>query len=394
MAAQRDYYDVLGVKKGASEEELKKAYRKLAMQHHPDRNKDNKEAEAKFKELNEAYDVLKDSQKRAAYDRLGHAAFTQSGGGQARGGNPFGGGFGQGFGGGGGFEFEGNIEDLFEDLMGNIFGGAGGAAGGARTRRSGSPRGADLRYNLTITLAQAYAGADIPVTFGTHVVCETCKGSGAKAGTKPVACATCGGSGNVTFRQGFFTMSRTCPDCGGSGQVLKDPCPDCKGSGQKRQNRTLTVTVPAGVDDGTRLRLQGQGEAGQRGGPAGDLFVFISVTPHGLFKRDGVDVHVEVPLTMLDAALGTTIDLPTPAGGKHSLHVEAGTQPGGQQRLRHLGMPKLGHPTTKGDMVVHFSVEVPAKLTKAQRETLEGLREELKSARQQSWLKRLSDWLA
>ena len=368
----RDYYDILGVSRSADEAALKSAYRKKAMEFHPDRNPGNKDAEAKFKEVNEAYDVLKDAQKRAAYDRFGHDAFAQGGmGGGARGPQ---GGFGQGM---GGFQFDGNFEDLFEDLMGGIFGGG----GQQQTRKSHTQRGSDLRYNLEMNLKDAYTGTKVDLKFPTTIVCETCKGSGAKEGSKPVTCSTCKGSGNVTFRQGFFQMSRTCPDCGGTGQQIKDKCKDCGGSGRVRHTKNLSVTIPAGVDDGTRLRLAGEGEAGTHGGPAGDLYVFISIANHPLFARDGMHLHLEVPVNMLDAALGTELPIPTPDGGKTNLKIPAGSQPGDTVRLPGMGMPAMGRPKDKGDIVAHLQVTVPQHLTKKQKEQLQALRGELEPSR-------------
>lgn len=375
----RDYYEILGVAKGADEAALKTAYRKKAMQYHPDRNPGDKTAEAKFKEINEAYDVLKDSQKRAAYDRFGHEAFTKGGGNAAggRGGGGFGQGqgFGQGFG-GGGFQFDGNVEDLFEDLMGGLFGG-----GGQQTRRSRVQRGADLRYNLEVTLEQAFAGTKAKIQFPTSVVCETCDGSGAKKGSKPTTCATCRGAGQVSFRQGFFQMSRTCPECGGAGQTIADKCRDCGGHGRKRQTKVLDVNIPAGVDEGTRLRLAGEGEAGAHGGDAGDLFVFVQVKPHAIFKRDNLTLALDVPVSMLDAALGAEVELPTIDGGKTMLKVPAGSQPGETIRLPGFGMPALGRPRDRGDLQVRLQVEIPTHLDKSQRQALEALRSSLGATR-------------
>lgn len=372
----RDYYEILGVPRDADEAALKSAYRKLAMQHHPDRNPGDKDAEAKFKDINEAYDVLKDPQKRAAYDRFGKEAFQGGGG---RGGNPF-----AGFG-GGGSPFEGNFEDLFEDLMGGLFGG-----GGQSARRSSVARGADLRYNLEVTLEEAYSGSKADIKYPTTITCETCKGSGAKPGTKPVTCAACKGSGTLSFRQGFFQMNRSCPECGGTGQVIKDKCKDCGGAGRVRHTKKITVTIPVGVDDGTRLRLAGEGEAGSHGGPAGDLYVFISMVPHALFKRDGIHLHLDVPVGLLDAALGTDLPVPTPDGGRTTLKVPAGTQPGEVLKLPGMGMPALGRARDKGDLLVHVKVSVPNHLTKQQKEVLEGLRGTLEATREESgWRGRL-----
>jgi len=377
----RDYYEILGVDKGADDKALKSAYRKKAMEYHPDRNPGNKEAEAKFKELNEAYDVLRDPQKRAAYDRFGAAAFEQGGGG-----NPFGGGSPFGAGGpGGGFHFEGNFEDLFEDLMGGIFGNMGGGGAGQQAgRRTRAARGADLRYNLEVTLEQAYHGSKADLTYPTTIVCETCGGSGAKPGTQPTTCPTCNGSGVVNFRQGFFQMSRTCPDCGGTGQVVKEKCKDCGGAGRKRTTKNLQVTIPAGVDDGTRLRLAGEGEAGAYGGPTGDLFVFITMKPHPLFTRDGMHLHLDVPVNVVDAMLGTEIDVPTADGGKTSVKIPAGSQPGDSVRLPGYGMPALNRPRDRGDLMLHLDVSVPQRLSKQQRELVEQLRDGLEPGRAES----------
>lgn len=384
----RDYYEILGVAKGADDAALKAAYRKLAMQYHPDRNPGDKTAEAKFKEINEAYDVLKDPQKKAAYDRMGHDGFKQGAG--MGGGNPFGGGRnpfeGAGGGPGGGFEFSGNFEDLMEDILGGMFGGG----GQTQTRRSRVSRGADLRYNLQLSLEQAYKGMQTTIRFPTQTVCETCNGNGAKPGTKPTTCGTCNGAGSVQFRQGFFSMSRPCPDCGGTGQVIKEKCPDCKGSGRKQHTRTLTVTVPPGVDDGTRLRLAGEGEAGTSGGPAGDLFVFLSVTPHALFTRDGADLALDLPLSVFDALLGTEVEVPTPDGGRTTVTVPENTAPDTVLRLRGKGMPHLNAPRSHGDLLLRVGVHMPAKLTKAQKETLSALRNEVPApAQPDSFKKRL-----
>ena len=370
----RDYYDILGVERGADDTALKSAYRKKAMEFHPDRNPGNKDAEAKFKEVNEAYDALKDPQKRAAYDRFGHDAFKNGGGG-GFGGGGYGGG--QGF---GGFE-GGGFEDLFEDLMGGLFGGSG---GGTQSRRSHVARGADLRYNLQVDLKDAFTGSKVELKFPTTITCETCSGSGAKPGSKPTTCGGCNGSGTITFRQGFFQMSRTCPDCGGTGQVIKDKCKDCHGSGRVRQTKKLQVTIPAGVDDGTRLRLAGEGEAGTHGGPAGDLFVFISMVSHPIFKRDGIHLHLDVPVSMVDAALGTQVQVPTPDGGKTTLRIPAGSQPGDHVRLPGFGMPALGRPKDKGDLIASLHVTVPTRLDKAQKELLEQLKSGLDMERAES----------
>jgi molecular chaperone DnaJ len=376
----RDYYDILGVPKTASDDELKKAYRKLALQHHPDRNKGDKAAEQKFKELNEAYDTLKDPQKRAAYDRFGHAAFQ----GGNPGGNPFGRGGAHGFGGGqgpaGGFGGSG-FEDLFEDILGGMFGGGGGFGGQQQPRTGGRPRGADLRYTLDATLAQAFSGFETTISFPSHNACPTCGGSGAKKGTKPVTCPVCQGQGQVSMRQGFFTFTRTCPECGGGGELIRDKCPDCRGSGRIRATRTVTVKVPAGVDDGTRLQLRGEGEAGMHGGPPGDLFVFIRLGGHAVFRRDGADLHLEFPLNLADAILGSTFQIPTLDGKKTDLKVPAGTQPDTVLRLRGYGMPELASPSRRGDLLVRIKVQVPAKLTREQQALVEQLKTSLGQSR-------------
>uniref|UniRef100_UPI0028A2A9EC molecular chaperone DnaJ n=1 Tax=Brevundimonas sp. TaxID=1871086 RepID=UPI0028A2A9EC len=292
--AQRDYYEILGVERTVDAVVLKSAYRKLAMEHHPDRNGGSEESVARFKEISEAYTVLSDEQKRAAYDRFGHAGV----GGGAGGGNPFGQGGGQGF---------HDINDIFSQVFGDAFGDAFGGRGGGRQQQSGPRRGSDLRYDLEITLEQAYKGADVEIAIPTLMTCEVCDGSGAKAGTKPTICSTCGGAGRVRQANGFFQVERTCPRCGGSGEMIADPCTNCRGHGQVRKTRKLSLKVPAGVDDGSRIRLSGEGEAGQRGGPRGDLYVFLSVLPHELFERDNLDLLVTVPVPMTVAALGGNV---------------------------------------------------------------------------------------
>lgn len=371
----KDFYSVLGVDKGADEAALKAAYRKKAMALHPDRNPGNKEAEAQFKEVNEAYGILSDPQKRAAYDRFGHAAFEQGGGprGGQGGGNPFGGFGGQGF--------EGNFEDLFEDLMGGLFGQ--GFGGQQQPKRSRSQRGADLRYNLEVTLAQVLTGTKASISYPTTQSCSTCSGTGAKKGTKPQQCGTCHGTGAVHMRQGFFQMTRSCPDCGGTGEVVKEKCTDCGGKGRTRTTKNLEVNVPVGVDEGTRLRLAGEGEAGTGGAPNGDLFVFLSVAKHPLFARDGMNLELNVPVGMLDAALGTEVELPLLNGEKATLKIPAGTQPNETVRLMGLGLPALNRPKDRGDVVAKIQVEIPTHLSKTQREQLAALQPELKMGRAQ-----------
>jgi molecular chaperone DnaJ len=358
--AKQDYYELLGVQKGASADELKKAYRKLAMQYHPDRNPGDVAAEHKFKEINEAYDVLKDEQKRSAYDRFGHAAF-EGGGGGPRGGGA--GGFHFDFGGGGG---GGGFADIFDEMFGEFMGGArrGGGAGGG-----GAARGSDLRYNLEITLEEAFKGSQSTIRVPTTSACEACNGSGAAPGTQPITCPTCSGHGKVRAQQGFFTIERTCPACHGHGKIIKDACKACGGAGRIRKEKNLQVNIPAGVEDGTRIRLAGEGEAGLRGAPAGDLYIFLAVAPHPLFQREGADIQCRVPITMTTAALGGTIEVPTIDGGRAKVTVPAGTQTGHQFRLKGKGMSVL-RSAQRGDMYIHAVVETPVNLTKKQQEIL------------------------
>jgi molecular chaperone DnaJ len=344
--SKRCYYETLGVQRTATDAELKTAYRKLAMQHHPDRNPGNKDCEHQFKEINEAYDVLKDDQKRAAYDRFGHAAFEHGSNGP-----------GPGF----GADFATTFSDIFDDLFG--------MASGRRGRGGGRERGADLRYNMEITLEEAFSGKAAQVRIPTSVTCETCSGSGAKAGTRPKACSMCGGSGRIRHAQGFFTLERTCPTCQGRGQVIDNPCPSCSGSGRVTRERTLSVNIPRGVEDGTRIRLAGEGEAGVRGGPAGDLYIFLSLASHQFFQRDGADLHYRVPISMVTAALGGEFEVPTIDGGKTRVKVPEGTQSGRRFRLHGKGMPVL-RSKQMGDMYVQVVVETPQNLTKKQRELL------------------------
>jgi molecular chaperone DnaJ len=340
--SKRDYYEVLGVQRGASDSELKTAFRKMAMKHHPDRNPGDQNCEHQFKEINEAYEVLKDPDKRAAYDRFGHAAFEQ--------------GAGAGF----GTDFATTFADIFDDFFGM----------GARRRGAGGrERGADLRYNMEITLEEAFIGKTAQVRIPTSVTCETCSGTGAKAGTKPKPCPTCGGLGKLRHAQGFFTLERTCPACQGRGQVIDDPCGSCSGSGRVTRERTLSVNIPAGVEDGTRIRLAGEGEAGVRGGPAGDLYIFLSIGGHPFFQRDGADLHCRVPVSMGMAALGGEFEVPTIDGSKTRVKIPEGTQSGRRFRLQAKGMPVL-RAKQSGDMYVQVVVETPQNLTKRQRELL------------------------
>jgi molecular chaperone DnaJ len=341
--AKQDCYEMLGVARDASDDDIKKAFRKLAMQCHPDRHPGDKTAEQRFIDLNEAYEILKDGQKRAAYDRFGHAAFEQGGGrGDA------------GFGGGG-------FADIFEEMFGSMMGG-GRATGGAN-------RGSDLRYNLEITLEEAFKGRETQIRVPTLAGCETCHGSGAEAGSKPVTCPTCRGQGRVRTQQGFFTMERTCPACHGAGKVIDNPCRACGGQGRTRKEKTLSVTIPPGVEDGTRIRLAGEGEAGMRGGGNGDLYIFLALKAHPLFQRDGANIHVRVPIAMPTAALGGTIEVPTIDGSRAKVTVPPGTQSGHQFRLRGKGMSVL-RSAARGDMYAQVSVETPVHLNKRQQELL------------------------
>jgi molecular chaperone DnaJ len=351
--AKRDYYEVLGVKKGASAEELKKAYRTKAKELHPDRNSDNPQAEAQFKEVNEAYDCLKDEQKKAAYDRFGHAAFEGG-----MGGGPRPGGHGQQG------DFASAFSDVFEDLFGDFMGRGGGGGG-----RSRAQRGSDLRYNMRVSLEEAYSGSQKTITVPTSVSCDTCHGSGAEGGAEPVTCPTCNGMGKVRAQQGFFTIERTCHQCNGMGQIIKNPCRTCGGQGRMQKEKQLSVNIPQGVETGTRIRLAGEGEAGLRGGPNGDLYIFIEVKEHALFQRDGVHLFCRVPVSMPTAALGGEIEVPTIDGGKARVKVPAGAQSGKQMRLRMKGMPALRSSNT-GDMVIELAVETPVNLTSRQRELL------------------------
>jgi molecular chaperone DnaJ len=352
--AKADYYDVLGVQKGVDEATIKGAYRKLAMQFHPDRNPGNADAEHRFKEINEAYDTLKDPQKRAAYDRFGHAAFEQGGFGRA-------GGAANGF----GPEFTSSMSDIFEDIFGDFMGGGRGR-GGQQSRL----RGSDLRYNLEISLEEAYLGRTVEIDVPTLVTCHTCDGSGAKPGTGMSTCKHCGGHGKVRAAQGFFTIERTCPVCQGRGQILEQPCTDCGGQGRRQENRKLSVDIPKGIEDGTRIRLANEGEAGLRGGPPGDLYIFVSVKPHDLFHRDGADLYARVPIAMTTAALGGEFEVPTLDSQRAKVKVAAGTQPGQRVRLKGKGMPVL-RAKDMGDLYVQLDVETPQNLTKRQRELLE-----------------------
>jgi len=342
--AKQDFYELLGVTKGAGAEDLKRAYRKLAMQWHPDRNPGDKAAEQKFKDISEAYDVLKDDQKRAAYDRYGHAAFENG-----RRAGP------------GDFGFAAGFADIFDEMFGDFMGG--------RRGQQSATRGNDLRYNMEITLEEAFKGKQASVRVPTLIACESCTGTGAEAGSKPVTCPTCHGHGRVRAQQGFFTIERTCPSCHGGGRVIENPCRVCSGQGRVRREKNLAVSIPAGVEDGNRIRLSGEGEAGVRGGASGDLYIFLSVRPHRFFQRDGANIQCRVPIDMATAALGGIIEVPAIDGTRAKLTVPAGAQTGRQFRLKGKGMSVLRSPS-RGDMYIEVTVETPVNLTKRQQELL------------------------
>ncbi len=344
--AKRGYYEVLGVERNASADEIKNAYRKLAKAHHPDRNQGDKGAERKFKEVAEAYEALKDGEKRAAYDRFGHAAFQQGGP------HP----------GGADFNFTSSFADVFDDLFGEFM-------GGRRGGQRGAQRGGDLRYNMEITLEEAFRGKRATVRVPTQVACDACGGSGAAAGARPVACSTCGGDGKVRAHQGFFTVERTCPACLGAGRVIDNPCRTCRGNGRVQREKTLAADIPAGVEDGVRIRLAGEGQAGLRGAPSGDLYIFLSIKPHAFFQRDGVNIYCRVPIPMAVAALGGTIEVPTIDGARARVNIPAGTQSNHQFRLKGKGMGVM-RGTGRGDMYIQSVVETPVNLSKKQQELL------------------------
>ncbi len=345
-----DYYELLSIQRTASADEIKKAYRKKAKELHPDRNSDNPKAEEQFKEVNEAHEILKDAEKRAAYDRFGHAAF-EGGMGGPRGGHP-----GQG-------DFASAFSDVFDDLFGDFMGGQ---RGGGRPRAT---RGSDLRYNLRVSLEEAFSGIQKTISVPTSIACSECSGTGAESGAEPVTCPTCSGMGKVRAQQGFFTVERTCPTCQGAGQMINNPCKACSGAGRTDKERSLSVNIPVGVETGTRIRLAGEGEAGLRGGPAGDLYIFIEVNEHALFQRDGVNLYCQVPVSIGNAALGGDIEVPTIDGGRSRVKVPAGSQSGRQMRLRSKGMPALRGNGT-GDMFIELAVETPVNLTTRQKEIM------------------------
>lgn len=371
--AKRDYYDVLGVNRDADDDAIKKAYRKLAMKYHPDRNPDDKSAEEKFKEAKEAYEILSDDGKRAAYDRHGHAGVDPSLG---------------GMGGGAGF---GNFADAFGDIFGDIF-------GNARGGRSSVYRGADLRYNLEITLEQAAHGTDTKIRIPTHEACENCHGSGAKPGTQPVSCSTCGGHGQVRLQQGFFSIQQTCPKCHGTGKVVSDPCPACSGAGRVKKQKTLSVRIPAGVDEGDRIRLAGEGEHGVNSGPPGDLYVQIQIKQHPVFQRDHDDLHCEMPISFATAALGSEIEIPT-LDGSAKIKVPAETQSGKVFRLRGKGIKGV-RSHTNGDLLCHVVIETPVNLTERQKELLREFESvtqkdrERHNPRAKSWMDKVKEFFA
>lgn len=377
MSNKRDYYQILGVNKSSSADEIKKSYRKLAMQYHPDRNPGNKEAEAKFKEATEAYEVLKDDQKKAAYDQYGHSAFNQ------------GGGNGGGFSGAGGFN---DFSDIFSNFS-DIFGDFGGAS--KSKKRSSAIRGSDIRYNLEISLEEAFLGFTKQISFQVPSTCQTCSGSGAEGGNKASDCNTCHGAGKVRVQQGFFIVERTCSTCSGTGQIIKNPCKNCHGEGRVNKSKTLAVKIPSGVEDGNRIRLSGEGEAGIRGGQAGDLYVFISIKKHQFFDRENNDIYAEVPIKMTTAALGGSIEIPTIDGTRAKLSIPEGTQPGDQFRLKSKGMSVINSGSKRGDMYIKVFIETPVNLTAKEKSLLEELDKSISDTsnpRSESFFKKVTDF--
>jgi len=356
--AKRDYYETLSISKNASEADIKKAFRSKAREHHPDKNSGSSKAEEEFKAVNEAYEVLKDPNKKAAYDQYGHAAFENGGFGNA---------------GGGGGDFSSAFSDVFEDLFGDFMGGA-----SRRGSGSSSTRGSDLRYNMTISLEEAYKGKATTITVPSSVKCEQCSGTGGKDGTQPASCPTCGGMGKVRAQQGFFTVERTCPTCSGRGQMNKNPCRFCSGAGTTQKNKNLSVNIPPGVETGTRIRLSGEGEAGMQNGPAGDLYIFTEVLDHSIFQRDGTNLFCQIPVSMVSATLGGDIEAPTLDGGKTRVKVPAGIQSGKQLRLRGKGMPNV-RGGSYGDLYIELHIETPVNLNENQRRLLEDFEKSLQA---------------
>lgn len=360
MSSKRDYYEVLGVGKSASADEIKKAYRKLAMKYHPDRNPDDKIAENKFKEASEAYEILKDPQKKAAYDQYGHAAFSQGGGGQ---------GFG-GFGGRGGHQnFHGDFSDIFGDIFGDMMGG-----GGRGRARSGKRKGSDLKYNIRVTLEEAFKGVKKNISFHTSVSCGDCKGSGSAESSASSVCPDCNGAGAIRMQQGFFAIEQTCARCNGEGSVIKNPCKSCFGQGRLEKEKELSVTIPAGIESGNRIRLAGEGEAGSKGGAPGDLYIFVNVLPHDIFKVEKNDLHIKVPVSYAKAALGGSVDVPTIEGGKVRIKIPAGCQTDSILRVKEKGMSII-RSNSRGNLYAHIFVEVPTKLNTRQKELIKELAE-------------------
>ena len=356
--AKKDYYETLGISKGASEADIKKAFRSKAREHHPDKNAGSSKAEEEFKAVNEAYDVLKDPNKKAAYDQYGHAAFENGGFGNA----------------GGGGDFSSAFSDVFEDLFGDFMGGS-----SRRGSGSSSARGSDLRYNMTISLEEAYRGKATTITVPSSVKCEQCSGTGGKDGTQPSSCPTCSGLGKVRAQQGFFTVERTCPTCSGRGQMNKNPCRFCSGSGTTQKNKNLSVNIPRGVETGTRIRLSGEGEAGMQNGPSGDLYIFTEVMNHSIFQRDGANLFCQIPVSIISATLGGDIEAPTLDGGKTRVKVPAGIQSGKQLRLRGKGMPNI-RGNSYGDLYIELNIETPVNLNENQRSLLREFEKSLKAS--------------